>query len=100
MIEYLLVYTVFEDSDLGYHFVANSAKDQDEWSTALNSGRYRIHERNKCESSSFVCFPKHSYEYLRLAFSELRGQLMHLTGQDPLVEDHPLGTLPIKVYYI
>lgn len=66
---------VFEDSDIGYSFLANSGKDQDEWTTALNSG---------------------SYEYLRLTFSELRGQLMHLTGKDPLVEDHPLGTLPIK----
>ena len=32
-----------------------------------------------------------------MAFSELRGQLMHLTGTDPLVENHPLGGLPIKV---
>lgn len=37
-----------------------------------------------------------SYEYLRMAFSELRGQLMHLTGSDPLM-DHPLGGIPIKV---
>jgi len=51
---------LFEDGDSGYSFVANSAKEQDEWTTALNSG---------------------SYEYLRLAFSELRGQLMHLTGR-------------------
>ena len=32
-----------------------------------------------------------------MAFSDLRGQLIHLTGQDPLQEDHPLGALPIKV---
>lgn len=37
------------------------------------------------------------YEHLRAAFSDLRGQLIHLTGQDPLHEDHPLGALPIKV---
>lgn len=31
---------VFEESDISYWFMANSAKDQDEWSTALSSGRY------------------------------------------------------------
>ncbi len=45
-----------------------------------------------------VCVCVCSYEYLRMAFSELRGQLMHLTGSDPLM-DHPLGGIPIKVYY-
>ena len=43
-----------------------------------------------------VCVCTCSYEYLRMAFSELRGQLMHLTGSDPLM-DHPLGGIPIKV---
>lgn len=43
-----------------------------------------------------VCMCTYSYEYLRMAFSELRGQLMHLTGSDPLM-DHPLGGIPIKV---
>ena len=41
--------------------------------------------------------PLLSYEYLRMAFSELRGQLMHLTGTDPLIANHPLGGIPIKV---
>ena len=46
MLVYLFVYVrcvvitaVFEDSDIGYSFLANSGKDQDEWTTALNSGR-------------------------------------------------------------
>ena len=34
------VCVVFEESDISYWFMANSAKDQDEWSTALSSGRY------------------------------------------------------------
>lgn len=66
---------VFEDSDMTYFFMANFAKDQDEWMRLLNVA---------------------GYEYLRAAFSDLRGQLIHLTGQDPLQEDHPLGALPIK----
>ena len=37
---FFLVSTVFEESDISYWFMANSAKDQDEWSTALSSGRY------------------------------------------------------------
>ncbi len=37
-----------------------------------------------------------SYEYLRVLFSDLRGQLLHLTGKDPLVEDHPYFNEPIK----
>lgn len=37
-----------------------------------------------------------SYEYLRTLFSDLRGQLLHLTGKDPLVEDHPYYNEPIK----
>jgi inositol polyphosphate-4-phosphatase len=67
---------MFDEDGVGYSFVANSAREQDEWRTAIATT---------------------SYEYLRMAFSELRGQLMHLTGKDPLVEDHPLGTLPITV---
>ena len=53
----VVVYPVFEDCDLGYHFVADSAKDQDEWSTALNSGRYASCSRYRtCQSgSSIVC---------------------------------------------
>ena len=35
-----------------------------------------------------------------MAFSDLRGQLIHLTGQDPLQENHPLGSLPIKVHLL
>lgn len=66
---------VFEDSDIVYFFMANFAKDQDEWMRALRMA---------------------GYEYLRAAFSDLRGQLIHLTGKDPLQEDHPLGALPIK----
>jgi inositol polyphosphate-4-phosphatase len=65
---------MFDEDGVGYSFVANSAREQDEWRTAVATT---------------------SYEYLRMAFSELRGQLMHLTGKDPLVEDHPLGALPI-----
>jgi hypothetical protein len=64
----------FDDNDIGYSFVANSAREQDEWCAAIMTT---------------------SYEHLRMAFSDLRGQLMHLTGKDPLVEDHPLGALPI-----
>ena len=44
-----LVCIVFEESDISYWFMANSAKDQDEWSTALSSGRY------VCQ---FVCYKK------------------------------------------
>ncbi len=44
-----------------------------------------------------VCLLVCSYENLRMAFSDLRGQLIHLTGQDPLKQDHPLGALPVKV---
>lgn len=34
---------VFQENDSGgYLFTANSARDQDEWTTALNSSRYRI----------------------------------------------------------
>ncbi|XP_064405086.1 inositol polyphosphate-4-phosphatase type I A-like [Halichondria panicea] len=65
----------FDESEFGYLFTANSARDQDEWTTALNSS---------------------SYEYLRVLFSDLRGQLLHLTGKDPLVEDHPYFNEPIK----
>lgn len=44
-----------------------------------------------------LCVCVCSYESLRTAFSDLRGQLIHLTGRDPLQENHPLGALPIKV---
>ena len=116
---------VFEESEISYWFMANSAKDQDEWSTAISSGRYvynmvqtmktypynvyhilRVYPSPPfvCASLYYVCMYVYSYEYLRMAFSELRGQLMHLTGTDPLVENHPLGGIPIKVnihcYYL
>lgn len=106
----------FDGNDVGYSFVANSAREQDEWCSAITSTRsacsHRLH-RLVSGNGMFCC----SYEHLRMAFSELRGQLMHLTGkvsselsgggwvygvllvllQDPLVEDHPLGSLPVTV---
>ena len=97
------LHSVFEESEISYWFMANSAKDQDEWSVALSSGRYHTNnEAHLCFCLSYpnlfiLLFQTCSYEYLRMAFSELRGQLMHLTGMDPLMESHPLGGLPIKV---
>lgn len=61
---------VFQDSDIGYWFFADSAREADEWITILNCA---------------------SYEYLRTQYSELRGQLMHLTGKDPIGQGGPLG---------
>lgn len=74
----------------------------------------QVHTCRWTSGNGMICC---SYEHLRMAFSELRGQLMHLTGkvssvwsgggcmydvlvvllQDPLVEDHPLGSLPVTV---
>lgn len=45
---------VFEESEISYWFMANSAKDQDEWSTAISSGRY-THTRSK-QDNLFLCF--------------------------------------------
>lgn len=93
---------MFEESEISYWFMANSAKDQDEWSTALSSGRYHINNISILflffiPAVFILLLRPCSYEYLRMTFSELRGQLIHLTGADPLLENHPLGGLPIKV---
>ena len=40
-----------------------------------------------------------SYEYLRMAFSDLRGQLMHLTGKVLTYLTHPPHYIIITSYY-
>ena len=65
----------FDDDPDSYWFMANTGRDSDEW------------------IRSFSCA---SYEYLRTSLGELRGQLMQITGKDPLIEGHPFGDFPVK----
>ncbi|XP_019863241.1 PREDICTED: type I inositol 3,4-bisphosphate 4-phosphatase-like [Amphimedon queenslandica] len=62
-------------SDDEYWFYTDSARDADEWIRILNSA---------------------SYEFLRIQFSELRGQIMHLTGKDPFGQEGPVSNWAVS----